>query len=438
MIYILFVLLFILLCVSLKLNDKDIVAPSVIFVLSFVYSSFWAVIYSKRWELGLHFNTFFVIFFGAVIFIVTSYLANWLVRKNKSRECECGQIEVIDIALIKKILFLIFAIVMTLLCLYFTVKSVGGDITNIRASLYKYRNYTAFKNINVTIPFIVSTSMGIIHCAAYWFLYVLINNYLKTRKIDITILMIVLVCGISNLIEGNRGGILNFTLSIVPIYIILKKTNEGKSYKISKKNLFICGIVAIMIIFGLQFSARMIGRDDVNSIDTMDYIAMYSGAEIKNLDILLQNNIKLSSLFGRNTFSTLLSQLSNIFKFELEKQTETGTFNSINGFNLGNVYTIYSSFILDFGYFGFVPMNFALAFVIQLLYEKCKNNKDNVPNIYILIYSFCFGGLVFSFFSNKLLNQTISFSFIEYIITWYLFNYFFVKLKIKIGNIKLG
>ncbi len=437
MIYLLFILLVLLLILSFYINNKEFASPAFAFVGSFTFSCFWAALYAKKWDLNLNFNTFFIILFGAIIFVFISYITRKKYNKSNKESTE-DELKYINIKKYKKILFLIFILLMTIISIYYTVKSVDGNFTNIRTTLYKYRNYTAFQGKDVNIPFFVSATMGLIHCSAYWFLYVTINNYLVNRKIDYLSLIISIVCGLTNLIEGNRGGILNFLVSIVPIYLLLKMRTKEKNIKINIKGVIIVCVIATALLFGLKLSAQLIGRDDVKKINTMDYIAMYSGAEIKNLDLFLQEKHENPNFLGINTFNSLMKPISKIGGFYeyFEKNTDVGTFRKINGYNLGNVYTIYYSFITDFGYFGFIPLIILMSLVIQIIYEnsKYKIYKMESPNIYILIYGFIFGGLIFCFFGNKLINQAISISFVQYVIAWYVLNYIFVKLEVKNKN----
>ena len=74
MIYVLLICLCILLIASFILNKKDIISPSVTFCASFCFSTIWAAIYAKKWKLGLHSNTFFVIFGGVFEFVIISFL----------------------------------------------------------------------------------------------------------------------------------------------------------------------------------------------------------------------------------------------------------------------------------------------------------------------------------------------------------------------------
>ena len=237
-----------------------------------------------------------------------------------------------------------------------------------------------------------------------------------------------MICTVSNLAEGNRGAIFNIALSVIPLVLILRHMIQAKKLTIKIRTIVFSIIFAILAVLLLKNFALLIGRNDVKNIDDMDYIGMYTGAQIKNLDILLQENYEKNSISLTNTFGTIISQLFKFLKLNVNNENEFLTFRNVNGHPLGNVYTIYASFILDFGYFGFIPMVVLIAFLTEFLYESAKRQqyKSNV-NINVLVYSYIYGGIIFCFFGNKLISQAISISFLEYVIMWYVFDLLLVK-----------
>ena len=100
---------------------------------------------------------------------------------------------------------------------------------------------------------------------------------------------------------------------------------------------------------------------------------------------------------------------------------------------IGNVYTIFFDFICDLGYPGVFVYTTIMAIITQVVFEICMLvllNK-NETKIVIIAYTYMFGGIIFAFFGNKFFPQIISMGFVKYLILWYLYNYFFCKLKIK-------
>lgn len=437
MIYILFILMFLLLIIIYKFNDKEISSPAFAYHVGFTVSVLFACLFANRWGFVLSTRTFLVLLLGSLIFFLVSYLVSYIVKRKLNKKEKYISDKNLknnkDIIVIKKgvkIFLIVFSILFTILELFYIVKSVGGNIKNIQSSIYAYRNLTTFQNKDIKIPFIIDIGMGIIHCLAYWILYVIINNYLINKKIDWLSITLFLVCAISNLVEGNRGAIFNIALSAIPLTLILRNIILSTKLNIKIRTIVFSIIFVILAILLLKSSALLIGRNDVRNIDDMDYIGMYTGAQIINLDILLQENYGTNTISLTNTFGTIINQLQKVFKFNVNNNEGNNflIFRNANGHPLGNVYTIYASFILDFGYWGFIPMVILIAFLTEFLYEKAKMQqyKNNV-NIIVLIYSFIYGGIIFCFFGNKLISQAISISFLKYIIMWYIFDFILVN-----------
>ena len=83
----LFVLLIIITIFSFYLNKRDIIAPSFIFSLSFLFCSSWCVLYYKKWEMkDFHLNTFLVILSGVITFLIFSLLIKYSFEKNIAKE----------------------------------------------------------------------------------------------------------------------------------------------------------------------------------------------------------------------------------------------------------------------------------------------------------------------------------------------------------------
>ena len=180
MIYVLFILMFLLLIIIYKFNDKEISSPAFAYNVGFTFSVFFACIFANRWNLELNVNTFFMILGGSLLFFIVCYI----VKRTMNRRALClgkenseNNKNIIDIKNSVKIFLIIFSIMFTVLELFYIVKSVGGSFKSIQSSIYAYRNLTTFQNKDINLPAFVDIGMGIIHCLAYWILYVIINNY---------------------------------------------------------------------------------------------------------------------------------------------------------------------------------------------------------------------------------------------------------------------
>ena len=184
----LFVLLIIITIFSFYLNKRDIIAPSFIFSLSFLFCSSWCVLYYKKWEMkDFHLNTFLVILSGVITFLIFSLLIKYSFEKNIAKEeketkKKSNSIDYIRISPIFKIVFFIFNILVLFGCLISIIKMVGGSWNNIVDAIYKYDQTNKFSNSTYTMPKLVGIGLLIAHALTYWYIYIFINNFLILVK----------------------------------------------------------------------------------------------------------------------------------------------------------------------------------------------------------------------------------------------------------------
>ena len=132
MIYLLFVFLFLILALSYYIYQKEILAPSFIFSASFFFSSIWAMAYSKRWELGLHFETFFLLVGGALEFLIVCVATSFFYRNiNRQKRITTG-IPFVEVGKGKTVGFIIFQIATIIFTITAKVASISSVIVHMR------------------------------------------------------------------------------------------------------------------------------------------------------------------------------------------------------------------------------------------------------------------------------------------------------------------
>lgn len=433
-------LLVVLLFLSFYLNKKDLIAPSFIFCASFCFSCIWAVIYAKKWNLDLHLNTFWVIFGGVLEFILISFLVQsfFVLYKGRKNIKEKKELTKINIEKWKKIIFLLFCIFTIIYTIYSIVHITNGDFSDISASIYAYRKASVFSDEIVSLPRIATYCRYLVNAAGYWFAYVCINNYLVEKKIDILSVGIVIMSMISSMTTGGRGGAVNLMLACVAIFCLLMNKKSGFYKSIRFKTIMNFIIVGIVFICLFQTTGNLLGRtasssSSVNAMNSSDYLAVYCGAQIKNLDLFLQEDYSNSNnIWGSQTFIYMIRWIGPKLGIQNTYYTLDLPYRSVNGFNLGNVYTTFYPYIYDFGYIGLVCLVGLMALLVQWLYERCKRIKlKNNSSICILVYGYVFSSLVLSFFSNKFYEQNFNKQFIIILICWIIYNQIFCKLRLK-------
>lgn len=449
MVYLLLIILLVLFIVSFFINKKNIVAPAFIFSFGFVMQAIFVVFYAKKWELGLHLNTFLVIVLGVAEFVIISYIVHLVCnsirkRKNKNELEEKKQdkslenieskVEYLKINIILEILYLIFMLIISGVYLYFIVKSVNGSfetISTIFEAMSKYDNLSKFSAETVSLPFIITNLEELVIASGYWFIYVVINNFLSNKKINIIEILIIVVSIVSSMLNGSRTIAFMIMFAAITMFIILMQKKKNKNNILTLKlvkNIVILGCVFIAIFY---FSAQAWGR--VSKEDKMYYFAIYCGAQVKNLDIFLQEKdyVKNSAIWGSQTFYSIIQTLGQKIGFsDFQDYRLDLPFRNVNGLNLGNVYTTFYPYIYDFGYIGEFILVLIMAVISQIAYEFAKNTKlKKSPRLSILIYSNIVNCLILSFFSNKFYENIISMAMFKKIVFWTILNLIFCKIN---------
>lgn len=439
MIFLLTFLLIVLAVIICKKYKWNVTEPSFIFVVSFVMACIIASINANKWNLGLHLNTFFVILLGVLEFVLVCYVLKTILLKNNiltDGAENCG--ENIIINKWKKAFFICFIIIANIIYLYYIVKAVGGNfngIGNILDAISKYDNISKFTEQfdAIKLPSIISNLRVAIIACGYWFIYVIVNNFIYQKRIDILNIIIVLLCSIMSCLSGTRTYIFYYIFIAIVFYLMKKIKKDGIKNTINKK--FIKYIVIIAFVFLITFLplAKLLGRNTNKNM--IDYISTYCGAEIKNLDIFLQqeNYEKENNIWGSQTFIYLIKTIGEKVGFTGYKSYQLDLpFQNINGYGLGNVYTTFYPYIYDFGYIGEFVLVCIMAIISQLSYEIANKVKaNNKPRISILIYGLISCTLILSFFSNKFYEVIFSMNFIKYILVWIVCNYFFCNLDVR-------
>ena len=437
MIYLYFIVLLLLLITSFIINKKDYISPAFIFTFGFFFQGIWVLLFHKQWNLNMHLNTFLVITLGVAEFILVNYLVKlFMNRKNKKNEKTDVKLKVININTILEILYFVFIIGAGAIYLYYVVNAVHGNFKSIGAiadAISAYDSLNKFSEDIDKIPFVINNINFAVVASGYWFMYVAINNFFAEKKVKIIEILIILGTIVSSMLCGSRTPVFMMAVAGICYYFVLyfKKLNYQNIFK--KKTFIIIACVGVSFILLFAPLAKLLGREV--KMGSMNYLSIYCGAEVKNLDSFLQENghIFKYELFGSQTlhsaYQTVGSKLSFIGVDEYRLDLR---FRRVNGIELGNVYTTFYAFIYDFGYVGLAILVAIMGIVCGFLYEyimKIKN-LDKI-RISILIYGVIFGCLALSFFSDKFYEDLFSMGFVKKLIIWTLCSVVFCKINYR-------
>ena len=425
MIYILFVLLIIILVASYYLSEGEICAPSFLFSGSFVFSCAWAVSYAKNWNLDLHINTFLVILSGVITFLIVSQITRVICEAGiKDYSCEKENEQIIQIKQWKLLLFIGFEIITIILYLRCLKSMTGGK--SIQDAIWIYRMASTSNANTYFFPRYINYPRIIISSSSWFFSFVIVKNLTAKRKIDPLVLISFGISLGNSLLSGGRSSLITVIISLPAFFLIFHA--RGKK---GKKQLKFYHILLIILagFIGLQFFQRLgnlIGRN--SSRDLMEYLSIYCGAEIKNLDIFVRERLHLvdNTTWGGQTFLSivrLVKKYSGDLNFYLYFDQPH---NYVNGRWIGNVATTFYSYLYDFGYKGVIILTAVMSAISEIVYEHAKRVRiGKRPPVIIIVYCMMFVILLFAFFSNWFYESFATTGFVYNIISWCLLSLFF-------------
>ena len=156
----------------------------------------------------------------------------------------------------------------------------------------------------------------------------------------------------------------------------------------------------------MLFVMKLMGRGGAIGKSLANYLFVYVGAEIVNLDTFLHSNdisflSGFSVLFGQYTFQPVYTYIGKIFNIPfLYYPTIEIIEKSANGIGIGNVHTTYYPFIYDFGYIGILLIA-CIAFYYIYSYQNLITRKKTGFDYKLFIFAYLFNDLVMLFFSNR-------------------------------------
>ena len=438
MLEILFVAIMLLLLLNLYFFKKQILSPAIIFNSTFIPSIICSMINADKWEFSMNYNTFFVIFGGVIVFSIGCILMNYFMNLNyeKNNKINIKYSYNLEIDKWKLIIMIVYQI-FTYILLYKNVKEIGllyGSGDDISSILYGYQKMVKFSGEQIGLSGVVNSLNIIAYSSGFVWAYLLVLNLVqKVRKNRILLIINFVLAIFGQFLKGDRGDsialIVAFIVCFIFIYFSIYKQN-GKKIKFKY---FVYGILCFTtIILIFQSLGNIMGRN--NELKLWDYISIYIGAELKNLDSVLNSNIIHSKLWGQETFIYLIHWLGS--KFNINSWIEYDLylpFRNVNGYSLGNVCTTFYPYYLDFGYTGVYICTFIFGSFSQFVFVKSKKNEEKNYrfNFWLILYSYLFYCIFMSFFSNKFYEMFFNIKILKILIVWIFLKWFIIKLKVK-------
>lgn len=422
----------ILLLVAYKTLGRNLSRPSVIYIGGFLICSFIAYLWKDEWGLDkMSEGTMFLIVGGALLFFLVEwhdYRTHSLIEQEEYKD---EIIPMYPISSFKLVLFFVFQ----LLSFYMVAKAkmAYAATDDLSTALVEINNDEKFNDTLVKLPSYVSNSYTFCRQAGYiWCVllpyYQFASSKYKKQKYLIALNFITIIVGI--IFSGSRMGILNYLISYICFFYICHQYKNGWKWGFLPKKIMAM-ILIVGILFGSLFKtlASAVGRENDEHPISL-YFAIYCGAQIKNLDDYIQRPFKQDNradVFGQYTISNIYN---NIGQRKGSGQTRQYSaelpFNSYEGCPLGNVYSAYYNYYLDFGYWGIICAG-VMALVLAIVYRKMLGSQfweTGLLDFGVLLYSWLIPFAFLSFFANQFWGTFSIEGVIKTLLIWWLVIYY--------------
>ena len=428
--------------VSFIICEKDIMHPAVVFNIFFLISELTCICFIHEYNIVLHYRTVFVLGMGELVFLVMSIMSRYMstnAHRNLYEELVPSVIKVDKKITIGILVCQIVSIVSFLYYLRVISLKYAGSADSIGSmiNLYDQANKFFSKELaTVPIPIVyrVSNPLGI--AGAHIFLYILINNWIVTHKVDKYCLLSVVLLIIIYTLNGSRTPIFRLITIVLILYYILYFKKKLK--KIDSRFLLKLITIAIITVFMLQAMLYITGRLSLNGkFKLTDFLFVYLGAPIVNLDNWLMNPIKIEESYvpGVHVFPQIFSIIEKVFHINNLHGGNILTFqNNLDGKFLGNVYTMYYPFMYDFGILGVIPLTSIIAFYYCFTYDRMFKKRISPQKVCLRLffYSYLFNDLIMSIFSARFFETIMNIGVIKNFILSYLIVEIFLEKRVPI------
>ena len=365
---------------------KNILSPPGLYSMTLLVSAIYGLFWYQKWDLN-NFGvlTTIIILIGAYIFTFISWLIHYIFSIKES-----GILAVdteIQIGNIKYMIVLFFEV----LTIYFSFQYFGGSLSKLSQSIMDYRY--SFLQGNDTMPSYLSLMMNICLVNGYISGYLIANNFVLFDKISIKWIISFVLCIVSSLFGGSRGGAVSIIIVTAAIIFTIKQRKDDQQRDLHQNRkiriLLFVGIV-LGIIFFVQ-SSYWIGR--LMEYGPAYYLAIYLSAPLKNFDL-------------------------NLAAVNAGQHITGSDFRSVNGVSLGNVGTIYTYEYLHGGIFGVILISIGVAAFGAILYElvRSKDICSNKFNLIVIIYAYIFYCISMNIFGGTMVTGFFSLYFLKIVI----------------------
>lgn len=444
LIYLLLLLLILLWLISYIFTQKDILSPPSVFCEIFIVSILFCIPNLEKWNFDMGERTFFVIFLG-ILFFCIGYFFFYSSKKILNRQLVLQEYEVKKIVIpVYKMIIFTFIQLLTIYFIYMGLNEFPGNTIFERIMSYRLSilDNNGYEN---KMPTYIMSLYTFCYSGIQVVIYMLVNNFNINKKIKSLYIINILLIVMMSFMFGNRTQVMGIMVYfIVIMYIYYLRKNMWNAKIKLKTYIKILAIVILVLIAFPTVGIFLVGRGDENYFSQMNIInlvweqlSIYIGAPLKLLDLYLYTDYGMNYNFPIafatfKEFYTWIGLKLNIFSWV--NVTEFGGFRYDNGISLGNVYTTFLNFFVDFGFIGVIIFSFIMGCIMAYVFIKVKYKsgiKNSKIDFALIIYAYIFSEFIFSFFTNRVFSLIFSYVFFKAVISIIIFSYLFIEKKDK-------
>lgn len=385
------------------LFSKEIGTPALSFTLGLFVCSVLLSINIEKWDIEIHEATYWLVFGGCVSLTIGS----WVYKQCKKERAQKKRYVFRPISVARFTMLLYLQLVLAFFQVYFLFKYYG--MGSLAENLVAHTMAIKFEGDSMKLPYGVGYVIGQTYNMAFVFAFLLpfyIERRKKYKKQYILCLLNFITTLLISLLSSGRSGMLWMLIAFGTFYFIQVQRKEGS---LKFKRIAQWGIIAYIFLMGFQLMGTMIGREYSEEEAIVDTIIEYCGAQIQNLDDCVSWKEVKTEFWGEITFNSYYQYVAkNTELLNLkDRRDEISPFNQRAGYSLGNVYTAFRNYYIDFGYMGVFVVCFFMGIVIESLFLFVIGGHS-LDTAYLTWQTFLFANILpsmfMSFFSEAFCN----------------------------------
>lgn len=439
----LFLLFLVLTIVSYRIFDSEIIHPAVIFCALFCVALLTGLLNYDAWNFDLNALTVLVVGAGGIVFVAVCLLVKTItVRSGRTSShaslLRQGPAKLSMIRVPKWFSLVCMAVSVVLLYLVakamITATAPYGGSGGILSAISVSNSVSKFSDQLLVLPVFQTQAFVFLQALAFIWIYVFIYNLSVARHVDVLVLLNAAICGVSPIMSGSRGPIFLEIIACIVIAILISNAKHMNVNRSASRLRTLIAVAVLVVVALVVFEPllSLMGRTS-NAQSLNQYLSVYLGAPIKNLDTFLSVESASSlSPAGHSRWGEI--SFANLYLF-FDKAGNGAVatnwaawfpFQTINNESLGNVYTVYYPLIYDWGLFGALFGIAVIAACAQISFDVASGNawSDAFPvRISYLFYSVVAYGVAFCFFSNWITSTIVNTQFVRFLIVWFVFSW---------------